>query len=186
LASKGAHVVGVCSERNADFVRSCGAKEVCTRESGGLATYRGETNDKLPLDYVLDCVGGDAVEEQASKALRRLGHFVTVVGPGEGSFGDSDSSAGIGRGAAIAARTLKSKFGGAYSYTLASMSPFGLGKKIANIAEVINKSTSDKGPALMTRTVPANDMIAVRSALDSVAKHESGGRVILDFSVLSE
>lgn len=187
LAARGAHVVGVCSERNAEFVKSCGVKEVCTRESGGLATYctHQESADNMPLDYVLDCVGGDVVQEQASKALRRGGHFVSVVGPGQ-SFGDSDSSAGVGRGAAIAAKTLKAKLRGTYSYTLASMSPFGMGEKIASIAREIDKSTNGKGPTLRTRTVPANDMIAVRSALDSVAKHESNGRVILDFSVLSD
>lgn len=186
LASKGAHVVGVCSERNKDLVLSCGAKEVATRESGGLATYRSEGN-KLPLDYVLDCVGGDAVEEDASKALRKGGHFITVVGSGEGTFGDLDgASAGVGRGAKIAAKTLKAKMSGAYSYTLASMSPFGIGTNMASIAAVVDESTDNKGPLLPTKTIPVNDMIAVRSAMDSVAKHESSGRIILDFTVLDD
>lgn len=180
LASKGVDVVAVCSDRNSDFVRSCGAKEVASRESGGLGGYKGE-----PLDYVLDCVGGDAVEEDAAKALKHRGHFVTVVGPG-GSFGEvGDGSVGVMRGAQIAFKTLSGHLFGSYSYTIASMSIFGIAQKMKEVATALSDDCSE-GPAMVSKTVPANDLSAVRAALDALAKHETSGRVVLDFSVFND
>jgi NADPH:quinone reductase-like Zn-dependent oxidoreductase len=189
LAHKGAHVVAVCSEENSTFCKEqLGASHVATRESGGLACYRANDegrNDKRPLDYVIDCVGGNRVEQDAAKALKKGGHFITTVGHGPEPFGEG-ASGGIGRGAVMAAKALRSRMVGDYSYTLVSASPFGIASKLENMANQVNQCTDGKGPPMRTNTVAANDMIAVREALDSVAKHTSGGRVILDFSVFDE
>jgi len=182
LVSKGATVVAVCSERSADFVKSCGAHEIAFRESGGLANYKGDE----PLDYVLDCVGGDKVEQDAAKALKsRGGHFVTVVGPGEGAFGDADGTVGVMRGAKIAAKTLYGRLFGSYSYTLASMGIFGMPTKMDEVVSAISNGGEGEGPTLISKTVPANDLPSVRSALEGLAKHQVSGRIVLDFSVFS-
>jgi NADPH:quinone reductase-like Zn-dependent oxidoreductase len=189
LAHKGARVVAVCSEENSKFCKEqLGASHVATRESGGLACYRANDEgrtDKRPLDYVIDCVGGNRVEQDAAKALKKGGHFITTVGHGPEPFGEG-ASGGIGRGAVMAAKALRSRMVGDYSYTLVSASPFGIASKLENMANQVNQCTDGKGPPMRTKTVAANDMIAVRETLDSVAKHTSGGRVILDFSVFDE
>ena len=190
LAHKGAHVVAVCSKENVDFCQNIGANHVATRESGGLACYRanddGRTADKRPLDYVIDCVGGNRVEQNAAKALKKGGHFITTVGHGPEPFGGAETSGGIGRGAVLAAKALRSRLVGEYSYTLVSASPFHIATKLTSVANQVNEYTNGKGPPMKTKIVPANDMIAVREALESVAQHSSGGRVILDFTVLNE
>ena len=190
LAHQGAHVVAVCSEENANFCKSIGASHVATRESGGLACYRANDEgrtDKRPLDFVIDCVGGNRVEQDASKALKKQGgHFITTVGHGPEPFGGAETSGGLGRGAVMAAKALRARLVGDYSYTLVSASPFNVATKLTSVANQVNQYTNGKGPPMKTKTVAVNDMIAVREALDSVAKHASGGRVIMDFTVFDE
>ncbi len=53
-ASTGAHVIGVCSARNVELVRSLGAKEVVDYAKADALT------GLAPVDLVFDCVSGDA------------------------------------------------------------------------------------------------------------------------------
>ena len=162
---------------------------MATRESGGLACYRVQDDgrtDKRPLDFVIDCVGGNRVEQDASKALKKGGTFLTTVGHGPEPFGGAETSGGIGRGAVLAAKALRSRLVGDYSFTLVSASPFHIADKLNSVANQVNEYTNGKGPPMKTKTVAANDMIAVREALESVANHSSGARVIMDFTVLND
>ena len=70
-----AHVVGVCSARNEEFVRSLGADATIDHTTTTLL-------DALPgrrLDVVLDCVGGRDQWLQARKVLRPGGTFATIA-----------------------------------------------------------------------------------------------------------
>ena len=70
---KGAHVIGVASAGNLDFVRSLGAESVIDYNAAPFETV---VHD---LDVVVDTVGGD-VPERSYPVLRQNGVFVTVAG----------------------------------------------------------------------------------------------------------
>ena len=72
--ARGAYVIGVCSSRNADFVRSLGADEVIPYERIALA----HAVPVQSLEAVLDCVGGREQWLAAKVILRDGGRFVTI------------------------------------------------------------------------------------------------------------
>ena len=85
-------VIGVCSAPSAPTVLSNGALAVLDRNQGGLDSRP----EGILLEVVIDCVGGQAVEDASRAALGNKGHFVTAAGPGDGSFGPGiDSVKGL-------------------------------------------------------------------------------------------
>ncbi|KAI9275922.1 chaperonin 10-like protein [Phascolomyces articulosus] len=73
-------VVGICSGRNAELVRSIGADRVIDYTST-------EAMDKLvkdeveTYDLIVDCIGGDDYYNQLVNVLKKKGTFATAVGP---------------------------------------------------------------------------------------------------------
>ena len=84
----------------------------------------------IQLDIIIDCVGGQDIEDSARKALGSRGKFITIVGPGEDSFAEDllGVKGHLGHMASIASRSFKSMFS-SMKYTLASM-PLSGGIKI--------------------------------------------------------
>jgi NADPH:quinone reductase-like Zn-dependent oxidoreductase len=91
LKGKGAEVVGVCSGGNAAMVKGLGAAEVIDYRTHAplegylaelfpLATNGKEEEGKRPLDFIFDCVGGQALYRQSPKYLRPAGKFISIVG----------------------------------------------------------------------------------------------------------
>ncbi|RUO96967.1 alcohol dehydrogenase [Jimgerdemannia flammicorona] len=78
--ASGAHVVGVCSSRNAKLVHDeWGADRTVDYTSSDFAdVLRGEQSE---FDVVLDCVGGDDQYNRAWPLLKPTGQYVTAVGP---------------------------------------------------------------------------------------------------------
>ena len=70
-----ARVVGVCSAKNAEFVKSMGADEVVDYTSQKV----GEALQK-EYDVVFDTVGGKDQWDEAQKVLKAGGRFVTITG----------------------------------------------------------------------------------------------------------
>lgn len=73
--SRGARVVGTCSARNADYLRSLGAEAV---EYGDGLVERVRAVAPDGVDAVLDLVGGDALQA-SPELLRTPGRLVSVV-----------------------------------------------------------------------------------------------------------
>ena len=98
-------MLGVCSAPSAPTVLSNGAIAVLDRNQGGLESRP----EDMRLEVVIDCVGGQAVEDASRAALGNKGHFVTAAGPGDGSFGPGiDSVKGLmGHMFSASARTFK-------------------------------------------------------------------------------
>ena len=168
LASRGVKVVGVSSSSSAAAVLANGAVAVLDRHVDGGLGRKGD----LQLDIVIDCVGGQEIEDSARKALGSRGHFITIVGPGEGSFaeGGVGVKGQLGHMANIASRSFKSMFSNT-KYTVASM-PFSGGVKILqdlmkeNIKSVIDSEV---------------DMFhedSVHKAVDKVNNHKNKGRLV--------
>jgi NADPH:quinone reductase-like Zn-dependent oxidoreductase len=72
--SLGVTVIGTCSARNMDYVKSLGADEVIDYNNGGLT----EQLKDAPVDLIFDCVGGDTVVE-ALGAIKTGGKVVSVA-----------------------------------------------------------------------------------------------------------
>ena len=59
------------------------------RNQGGLTSRPSD----LSLEVIIDCVGGQEIEDRAREAMGHRGHFVTIMGPGTGAFGDGGDGA---------------------------------------------------------------------------------------------
>ena len=89
---RGVPIIGVCSALSAPAVISNGALAVLDRNQGGISSIPSGLN----LEVVIDCVGGQEIEDMSREALGNKGHFVTVAGPGEGAFGPGiDGASGL-------------------------------------------------------------------------------------------
>jgi len=167
LASRGLKVVGVSSASSAAAVLANGAVAVLDRHvSGGL----GSKGD-MELDIVIDCVGGQDIEDAGRKALGSKGHFISMVGPC-GNFGDGGdgAKAQIGHGAGIASRSFKSMFS-SVKYTQASMPWVGGGKILEQLMKENLKSVIDS-------EVDVFNEAEMHKAVDKVNQHKNKGRLV--------
>jgi NADPH:quinone reductase-like Zn-dependent oxidoreductase len=72
--SLGVLVIGTCSARNMDYVKSLGADEVLDYNAGGIT----EQLKDAPVDLIFDCVGGETVVESLG-VIKTGGKVVSVV-----------------------------------------------------------------------------------------------------------
>ncbi|KAI9472250.1 MAG: chaperonin 10-like protein [Benjaminiella poitrasii] len=73
-------VVGICSGKNAEFVKSLGADQVIDYKDE--AAYKSFiTEEKNSFDVILDCVGGEDYYNQLDPLLKKDGVYSTAVGP---------------------------------------------------------------------------------------------------------
>ncbi len=83
LAKKvfGCHVTGICSGRNAEFVRSLGADEVVDYGEQDVArTLLGGRPEGRKYDLYVDCVGGTEMFQHWRELLHTDGAYITIVG----------------------------------------------------------------------------------------------------------
>ena len=168
LVSRGLAVVGVSSASSAATVISNGAVAVLDRNAGGLASKP----PSLCLDVVIDCVGGQAIEDAARQALGNKGHFVTIMGPGSGAFGDGGDGAKeqMVQGMKIASRSFKGMFS-SMKYTQAAM-PMTGGPKI--IEQLMNEGLK----TVVDSEVEMFDQDSMISAVEKVNNHKTRGRLV--------
>jgi len=81
LASEtGAYVIAVCSQKNKKLVESLGASKVIDYTAASFNDeFQKFNSDKL--DFVVDLVGGKEIEKKSVKVLKKMGKFITIVGP---------------------------------------------------------------------------------------------------------
>ena len=77
----GCHVTGICSSRNAGFVRGLGADEVIDYGKQDVATalLNLRPNGKK-YDLYVDCVGGTEIFKHWYDLLHKAGAYITIVG----------------------------------------------------------------------------------------------------------
>ena len=99
LHHAGAHVWGVCSDRNRQLVERLGAEQVLDYLEAPFDDQ--VRHHQTELDAVIDLVGGKDIEARARSVTRGDGAFVTVVGPekyvGERKLGTLGLTGMIGR-----------------------------------------------------------------------------------------
>ncbi|KAI8939636.1 hypothetical protein NX059_003394 [Plenodomus lindquistii] len=75
------HVTGICSGRNADFVRKLGADEVIDYGDQDVAqTLLASRPEGRKYDLYIDCVGGTEMFQHWYDLLHTSGAFITIVG----------------------------------------------------------------------------------------------------------
>lgn len=75
------HVVGICSEKNIEFVKSLGADRIVNyRDKEEFDAF---LEEKVPFDIIFDCVGGEEYYNKLDGLLKKDGVFSTAVGPFE-------------------------------------------------------------------------------------------------------
>lgn len=74
----GAQVTGICSGKNAEFVKGLGADTIVDYTQGPLKDLLAIPNS---FDIILDAVGGDEYWELAQTILKPRGVFSTAIGP---------------------------------------------------------------------------------------------------------
>jgi NADPH:quinone reductase-like Zn-dependent oxidoreductase len=75
------HVTGICSRRNADFVRSLGADEIIDYGAQDVAkTLLDGRPEGKRYDLYVDCVGGTEMFNHWTELLHTSGAYITIVG----------------------------------------------------------------------------------------------------------
>lgn len=77
----GCHVTGICSGRNAGFVKELGADEVIDYSTQDVARTLLDGRPKgSKYDLYVDCVGGTEIFRYWNDLLHRAGAYITIVG----------------------------------------------------------------------------------------------------------
>ena len=168
LVSRGVPVVGISSASSAPAVISNGALGVLDRNRGGL-----EAKGDLQLEVIIDCVGGQEIEDAARKALDNKGHFVTIMGPGTGCFGDGGDGAKeqLAQGMKIASRSFKSMFSST-KYTQAAM-------PITGTTNILEQLFNENIKSVVDSEVEMFNTEALLAAVNKVNSHKTKGRLVL-------
>merc|ERR1711892_126046 len=169
LASRRIKVVGVCSKKSAAAVLASGAVAILDRnKKGGL----GERGD-LTFNKVIDCIGGQEVEDMCRQTLGSAGHLISIVRPGVGAFGDESSGVvnSLTAFTGTAARSVKSLFS-KLKYSLVTLPMLGQ-RNI--LAEMIREGVKP----VIDCEVDMVDDTKVKDAIERVVQHKNLGRVIL-------
>ncbi|KAF2827303.1 GroES-like protein [Ophiobolus disseminans] len=75
------HVVGICSGRNAEFVKDLGADEVIDYSTQDAAkTLLDGRKEGKKFDLYIDCVGGTEMFNYWTELLHTYGAYITIVG----------------------------------------------------------------------------------------------------------
>jgi len=80
LKRKGCHVIGICSGKNSDMVKSMGADEVVDYTKGEIGSQLSNINGLDKISAVFDFVGGKQLEKSLSSTIAPSGIYITAVG----------------------------------------------------------------------------------------------------------
>ena len=112
-----AFVVGVCSSKNEQFVRQCGADEVIAYDRTPIESMLGEYPEwKGSFDLIFDAVGLDMLWTVLSpRLLSRTGRFIAAAAP-QLPDGRAGEELGINAGLATLVRFALRRLGGRYRF----------------------------------------------------------------------
>lgn len=112
-------VIGICSSKNTEYVKSIGADKVVNYDDKeGYQRFLNETKD---LDIIYDAVGGDNYYNDLDPLLAKNGVYSTAVGPMQNI---GSEPVGILKIASIVPKILYKKLFGAHKYIFSNQPPF--------------------------------------------------------------
>jgi len=76
----GAHVTGICSTKNMEYVKKLGADDVIDYTVGDVVEYLAGSHQTTPFDLVIDCVGNSTLFYQAHRFTQPSATVVCVAG----------------------------------------------------------------------------------------------------------
>ena len=165
MVARGVDVVGVSSSSSAPAVLSAGAVAVLDRNKGGL-----EAKGDLSFEVIIDCVGGQAVEDSARKAMGGTGHFITIVGGGDNTFTEGAKNQLAHAGRAVS-KSFKSIFS-SFKYTLAT-------PPMTGGVKVLKQLVKENVKCVVDSEVEMFNVEALIAAVDKVNAHKTKGRLVL-------
>ncbi len=168
----GAQVIGVCGPHTLDRATQLGCALVLDYTQGPWDQQL-QSKASLPVDRVLDVVGGKDTEQMGTRVLNRDGIFVTVVGP-ERFIGDQPLpwTKILALFAHIANRIVFSRLRGP-RYVLAGPG-LGAGSDLANVA-----AAAAAGILPPIDSIIPFELEPMRAALRQAAAHRNNGRIVL-------
>ena len=165
MMARGVEVVGVSSSSSAPAVLSAGAVAVLDRNKGGL-----EAKGDLSFEVIIDCVGGQAVEDSARKAMEGTGHFITIVGGGDNTFTEGAKNQLAHAGRAVS-KSFKSIFS-SFKYTLAT-------PPMTGGVKVLKQLVKENVRCVVDSEVEMFNVEELIAAVDKVNAHKTKGRLVL-------
>lgn len=162
-------VVGICSEKNIEYVKSLGADRVI--DYNNKNGYDSFINEKIPFDIIFDCVGGDDYYNKLDPLLVKGGVYSTAVGPLEHA---GSSNVGLGTVAAIIKSVIQKKLFSAHTYTVItnlSLKDFKL--KIAPYFD------DGKLKGIVCNDENILDLKDTAIAFEKISSHRTVGKIVL-------
>lgn len=165
-------MVGECPASIASTVLSNGALAVLDKTQGGLTSRPPD----LSLDVIIDCVGSQNIEAMALMVMPHRGHFVTIMGPGTGAFGEvgDRAKALVDQGKKIARRARRpfKAMLTKYKYTQVAM-------PITEDPRIIEQMMKENLKSVVDSEVSMLDAEAMITAVEKVNNHKTIGRLVL-------
>jgi NADPH:quinone reductase-like Zn-dependent oxidoreductase len=126
------YVVGICSEKNVEYVKSLGADRVVDyKDKAGYEAFINEKN--IAYDVIFDCVGGEAYFNQLDKLLKKDGVYSSAVGPVEHV---GSESIGVSTAFSVVSKVIFKKLFAPHKYAIVTGLPQKeFGSKVAPLFE---------------------------------------------------
>lgn len=162
-------VIGICSEKNFEFVKSLGADRVVNYRDQDA--YQSFINEKIPFDIIFDCVGGDNYYNALDPLLIKGGIYSTAVGPLEHV---GSSHLGIGALLSLAKSVLYKRLFGPHTYAMITAVP---SKDFQSKIATLFDDGKIKGTVNITDNIfPLKD---IATAFEAITSQRTVGKIVL-------
>lgn len=164
-------VVGICSGKNAAFVRSLGADVVVDYKDELAYKEFIETTEKGSFDIVFDCVGGDDYFGRLDPLLKKNGVYSSAVGPVEHVY---SSSVGLSTVFSMMAKVGYKKIFAPHRYEMVGALPH---KEFPTKIAPLFTNKKIVGPLYNASSIfPLKD---IHQAYEKINSHRAVGKIIL-------
>lgn len=163
------NVIGICSAKNLEYVKSLGADRVINYQD--QESYKSFLDEKIPFDIILDCVGGEDYYKQLDPLLTKKGVYSTAVGPLE--HGGS-SRVGVTDVLCLVGNIARKKLFGAHRYAMIAGLPHKeFGTKVAPLFNdhAVRGTIEDD-----ENIIPLKD---ISKAFEKIMSHRTVGKIVL-------
>ncbi|KAI9362606.1 chaperonin 10-like protein [Pilaira anomala] len=163
------NVIGICSEKNVEYVKSLGADRVINYRD--QENYEMFINENIPFDVILDCVGGDDYYKRLGPLLTKDGIFSSAVGPVAHA---GSTNLGLMDFGSIAGNIFCKKLFGTHRYDMITSLPY---KDFKDKIAPFFKNLEVRGTVQDDENIiPLKD---VHKAFEKIKSHRTVGKIVL-------